>query len=74
MTIDSRMQEHPASGGRHRQMELLEADLVEVEGCRIGRGPRPAAGQHEDDVEQLDRVEQAEGDGQQDDRGRVGAA
>ena len=58
-------EEEPASRGRHRQMELLKPDLVEVEGGRVGLRARPAAGQHEDDVEQLDGVEQPERDGEQ---------
>ena len=41
ITTESRMQEHPAPGRRHRQMELLEADLVEIEGGRVGAVPGP---------------------------------
>ena len=62
ITTDEQNQEYPAARRRYRQMELLEADLVEIEGSRVGRRARSAAGQHEDDVEQLDRIEQAEGE------------
>ena len=68
--IRSRRQQEkdPAAGGRLGQMELLEADLVEVEGGGVGAGARAAAGHDVDDVEQLDRIQEAEGQREQDQR------
>ncbi len=59
-------QEDPASRRRLREVEVLEAHLVEEEGRRVGAGAGTAPGHHEDDVEQLDRVQQPESDGEQD--------
>ena len=67
-------QEQPASGRRLRQMELGEADRVEIVGRRVGLRARSAAGHDEDRVEHADRVEQAEGERQQHHRRRDAAA
>ena len=61
-----RIEEDPGSGRRFAQVELGEAERVEIKGARIGVGAGPAAGHDEDRVEQADRIEHAEGDGEHD--------
>src|SRR5271170_3312358 len=48
-------------------MKLLKTELVEVEGGGVCRSAWPTARQHENNIEELDRVQETKCDGEQDD-------